>query len=163
MKHAELANRYSPVLRTHDRFGHRVDEVEYHPSYHALMARAIGAGVHSIAWKRKTGGFSAHAVLFYLWNQLEQGSACPVTMTFASIPVLAHAPEIEKQWRPEGSRRCLRRAPAASLAQGRRHRRHGDDGEAGWVRTCAPSSQPPRPRATAVTVFPATSGSAPRR
>ena len=58
-RHADLANRNPPELRTHDRFGHRVDEVEYHPSYHALMARAIEAGVHSIAWKRKVGGFSA--------------------------------------------------------------------------------------------------------
>ena len=98
-RHAELANREAPRLRTHDRFGHRVDEVEYHPSYHALMERGMEAGVHSIAWKRERGGFSAHAVLFYLWNQLEQGTACPVTMTFASIPVLAHAPDVEREWR----------------------------------------------------------------
>ncbi len=98
-RHAELANRYTPELRTHDRFGHRVDEVEYHPSYHALMAHAVGAGVHSIAWKRECGGFSAHATLFYLWNQLEQGTACPVTMTFASIPVLGNAPGLEREWR----------------------------------------------------------------
>jgi putative acyl-CoA dehydrogenase len=99
-EHARLANRNVPVLRTHDRYGHRVDEVEYHPSYHALMARAIGAGVHSLAWKRAAGGFTARAALFYLWNQLEQGTACPVTMTFASIPIFAHAPELAREWRP---------------------------------------------------------------
>jgi putative acyl-CoA dehydrogenase len=99
-EHARLANRDPPVLRTHDRYGHRVDEVEYHPSYHALMARAISAGVHSLAWKREAGGFTARAALFYLWNQLEQGTACPVTMTFASIPVFAHAPDLEREWRP---------------------------------------------------------------
>src|SRR5213078_1442231 len=98
-QHAEAANRVTPILRTHDRFGHRVDEVEYHPSYHALMARALGAGIHSIAWQRKAGGFSAHAMLFYLWNQLKKGTACPVTMTFASIPVLENAPDIEREWR----------------------------------------------------------------
>src|SRR6185503_6721603 len=98
-RHAELANREAPRLRTHDRYGNRVDEVEYHPSYHALMERGMEAGVHSIAWKRERGGFAAHAVLFYLWNQLEQGTACPVTMTFASIPVLAHAPDVEREWR----------------------------------------------------------------
>ncbi len=98
-RHAELANRHGPELRSHDRFGHRVDEVEYHPSYHALMERAIGAGIHSIAWKGRQGAFSAHATLFYLWNQLEQGTACPVTMTFASMPVLAHAPALEREWR----------------------------------------------------------------
>ncbi len=98
---AALANRHAPELRTHDRFGNRIDAVEYHPSYHALMQRAIGAGVHSLAWKRASGGFSGRAVLFYLWNQLEQGTACPVTMTFASIPVLEHADDIAKEWRPK--------------------------------------------------------------
>jgi putative acyl-CoA dehydrogenase len=100
-RHADLANRYPPELRSHDRFGHRVDEVEYHPSYHVLMERAIGAGIHSIAWKRPRGGFSAHTALAYLWNQLEQGTSCPVTMTFASIPVFAQAPGIEREWRPK--------------------------------------------------------------
>jgi putative acyl-CoA dehydrogenase len=98
---AALANRHLPELRTHDRFGHRIDAVEYHPSYHALMQRAIGAGVHSLAWKRTSGGFSGRAVLFYLWNQLEQGTACPVTMTFAAVPVLEHAEDIGREWRPK--------------------------------------------------------------
>jgi putative acyl-CoA dehydrogenase len=98
-RHAALANRYPPELRTHDRFGHRVDEVEYHPSYHALMSQALGAGIHSIAWTRRENGFAAHALLFDLWIQLEQGTACPVTMTFASIPVFEHAPTVEAQWR----------------------------------------------------------------
>ena len=99
--HAALANRHVPELRTHDRYGHRIDAVEYHPSYHALMHRAISGGVHSTAWKRERGGFSGRAALFYLWNQLEQGTACPVTMTFASIPVLEHAPDIATTWRPK--------------------------------------------------------------
>ncbi|HUP96572.1 MAG TPA: acyl-CoA dehydrogenase family protein [Usitatibacter sp.] len=97
--HATLANRYTPELRTHDRTGARVDAVEYHPSYHVLMNRAMGAGVHSLAWKRESGGFTARAALFYLWNQLEQGTACPVTMTFAAIAVLDQAPELARAWR----------------------------------------------------------------
>jgi putative acyl-CoA dehydrogenase len=97
--HATLANRFTPELHTHDRNGGRIDRVEYHPSYHVLMNRAFGAGVHSIAWKRQAGGFSARAVLFYLWNQLEQGTACPVTMTFASIAVLDQAPDLARAWR----------------------------------------------------------------
>ena len=56
------ANAYPPVLRTHDRFGHRIDEVEYHPSYHVLMNRAFNAGLHSVAWKCQPGGFSAPAM-----------------------------------------------------------------------------------------------------
>jgi len=99
-EHARLANRHVPELRTHDRWGRRIDAVEYHPSYHALMSRAIGAGVHSLAWKAPRG-FAARAVLFYLWNGLEQGTACPVTMTFASIPIFEHAPELARDWRPK--------------------------------------------------------------
>ena len=97
--HAALANRFTPELRSHDRTGERLDAVEYHPSYHVLMNRAFGAGVHSAAWKRQPGGFSARAALFYLWNQLEQGTACPVTMTFASIAVFDQVPELAREWR----------------------------------------------------------------
>ncbi|HST01975.1 MAG TPA: acyl-CoA dehydrogenase family protein, partial [Usitatibacter sp.] len=96
---AATANRNTPRLQTHDRYGHRIDFVEYDPAYHALMARAIGAGVHSLAWKQREAGFSSRAALFYLWNQLEQGTACPVTMTFASVPMLAHAPDLDQRWR----------------------------------------------------------------
>src|SRR4030088_446492 len=62
-QHPALANRNAPVLHSHDRYGKRIDEVDYHPSYHQLMERAIGCGVHSLAWKREKGGFSGRAVL----------------------------------------------------------------------------------------------------
>ena len=97
---AVTANRNTPQLKTHDRFGNRIDFVEYDSAYHALMGRAISSGVHSLAWKRDGGGFAGRAVLFYLWNQLEVGTSCPMTMTFASIPVLEHAPGIAKAWKP---------------------------------------------------------------
>jgi putative acyl-CoA dehydrogenase len=97
--HAALANRYTPELHTHDRYGNRIDAVEFHPSYHLLMRRAFGAGMHSLAWKREQAPFSARAALFYLWNQLEQGTSCPTTMTFASIPMFEHAPELASTWR----------------------------------------------------------------
>ena len=93
------ANRHAPVLRTHDRHGHRIDQVDYHPAYHALMSRALESGVHSLAWKAPVAGFTSRAVMFYLWNQLEQGTACPVTMTFASLAVFPHAPQLEGEWR----------------------------------------------------------------
>jgi putative acyl-CoA dehydrogenase len=99
--HAMLANRYTPELHTHDRYGNRIDQVEFHPSYHVLMRRAFGAGLHSMAWKRGDSPFSARAALFYLWNQLEQGTSCPTTMTFASIPVFEHAPDLAALWRPK--------------------------------------------------------------
>ena len=98
---AAAANRNAPQLKTHDRFGRRIDLVEYDPAYHALMARAISSGVHSLAWKAEKNGFCARAVLCYLWNQLEQGTSCPMTMTFASIPVFAHAPAIAHHWKPK--------------------------------------------------------------
>jgi putative acyl-CoA dehydrogenase len=110
--HATLANRYTPELRTHDRAGARIDLVEYHPSYHVLMRRACAAGIHSLAWTRKERGFSARAALFFLWNQLEQGTACPVTMTFASIPVFAQAPGLERDWRPKVVANAYDPAPA---------------------------------------------------
>ncbi len=97
--HATLANRYTPELKTHDRVGNRIDFVDYHPSYHVLMKRAFTAGVHSLAWKPAQAHFSARAALFHIWNQLEQGTACPITMTFASIPVLEQVPEMAKEWR----------------------------------------------------------------
>ena len=93
------ANRHAPELRTLDAAGERLDRVDYHPAYHALMAKALGAGVHSAAWK-PGGRFAARAALFYLWNQLEQGTACPVTMTFASVPVFRHAPALASEWLP---------------------------------------------------------------
>jgi putative acyl-CoA dehydrogenase len=99
--HAELANRYTPELHVFDRFGQRIDQVDYHPSYHVLMNRAVAAGVHSHAWKAESAGFTARAALFYLWNQLEQGTACPLTMTFAAMPMFAQAPELAREWRPK--------------------------------------------------------------
>ncbi|QJR12975.1 Putative acyl-CoA dehydrogenase AidB [Usitatibacter rugosus] len=98
---AREANRNEPELRTHDRYGNRIDFVEYHPSYHALMAKAIGSGVHSLAWTAPQSGFTSRAVIFYLWNVLEQGTACPVTMTFAGVQVLRQSPDLARTWEPK--------------------------------------------------------------
>jgi putative acyl-CoA dehydrogenase len=95
------ANRYGPELRSHDRFGHRIDAVEYHPAYHELMQLAFGSGVHSLAWTAPANGFVARAALFYLWNQAENGVACPVTMTFAAVQVLRSEPSLAAEWAPK--------------------------------------------------------------
>ena len=96
---AAQANRFPPELRTHDRFGNRIDSVEYHPAYHELMALAFGAGLHSLAWtERRPGAWVARAALNYLWNQGENGVACPVTMTFASVKVLRNDPDLAAEW-----------------------------------------------------------------
>jgi putative acyl-CoA dehydrogenase len=99
---ADQANRNGPVLKTHDRFGHRIDAVEFHPAYHELMGLAFGAGLHSLAWTAKRdGAFAARATLNYLWNQGEQGISCPVTMTFAGVQILRNAPKLAAEWEPK--------------------------------------------------------------
>jgi putative acyl-CoA dehydrogenase len=99
---AAQANRNAPELRTHDRFGNRIDSVEYHPAYHELMALAFGAGLHSLAWtENRQGAWVARAALNYLWNQGENGVACPVTMTFASVRVLRNEPDLAAEWEPK--------------------------------------------------------------
>lgn len=86
---ARLANRHGPELRTHDRFGNRIDWVEFHPAWHELMALAVGHEVPSLAWTaREPGGHFGRAVLSYLWNQVEQGVGCPMGMTYAAFPGL---------------------------------------------------------------------------
>ena len=99
---ADQANRYGPVLKTHDRFGHRIDAVDFHPAYHELMSLAFGAGLHSLAWTAgREGAFAARATLNYLWNQGEQGTSCPVTMTFAGVQVVRCAPALAGAWVPK--------------------------------------------------------------
>src|SRR5215467_5913058 len=99
---AAQANRHAPELKTHDRFGNRIDAVEYHPAYHELMALAFRAGLHSLAWtESRPGAWIARAALNYLWNQGENGVACPVTMTFASVKVLRNDRTLAAQWEPK--------------------------------------------------------------
>jgi putative acyl-CoA dehydrogenase len=98
--HARLANTHTPELRTHDRFGHRLDEVEFHPSYHALMAAAVQAGLHGTPW---AGGSSAHvlrAAGFMLFTELEPSILCPISMTYAVTPALRGNPAIHRDWAP---------------------------------------------------------------
>ena len=96
---ARQANRHLPELRTHDRFGHRTDVVEFHPAYHELMGLIYGARTHSLAWvDPRAGAQVARAALSYLWNQGENGICCPMGMTFASIPALRHDPALLAQW-----------------------------------------------------------------
>ncbi len=99
---ARDANRHEPELRTHDRTGERIDAVDYHPAYHELMSLAFGAGLHSLPWaSKREGRWVARAALYYLWNQGENGVACPVTMSFAAARLLAHEPALEAEWAPK--------------------------------------------------------------
>ena len=90
-----LANSHPPVLRTHDRFGHRVDEVEYHPAYHDLMEVAVSHGLHGLALDRApdTGAHVARGRRFYLWTQVDAGHGCPISMTYCDRACAAGQPE----------------------------------------------------------------------
>ncbi|KOU04031.1 acyl-CoA dehydrogenase [Streptomyces sp. NRRL F-2295] len=98
---ADQANRHEPELRTHDRFGHRVDEVEFHPAYHALMDASVGAGLAGAAWADgRPGAHVARAGGFMLATALEQGHLCPVSMTYAVVPALRRSPDLAKTYEP---------------------------------------------------------------
>lgn len=93
------ANQNKPVLVSHDRFGHRIDEVRFHPAYHQLMQTAIENGIHSSHWTEpKTGAHVMRAAKFYLQSQVEAAHCCPITMTSAAIPALRNEPEIADEW-----------------------------------------------------------------
>ena len=95
------ANRHTPVLRSFDRFGHRIDEVEFHPSWHELMRLAVGAGLHSSPWAApRRGAHVARAAGFYMLAQTESGVCCPMAMTYGSVPTLRRSPEIAAEWLP---------------------------------------------------------------
>ncbi len=86
---AHDAHRDRPRLRTHDRFGHRIDRVEFHPAYHGLMDAAVGHGVAGLSWRPPgPGAHVARAALSYLHHQADPGTSCPLTMTHAAVPVL---------------------------------------------------------------------------
>jgi putative acyl-CoA dehydrogenase len=93
IEHGRLANRFTPELRTHDRFGNRRDEVEFHPSWHAMMELGVNQGLHSAPWaEAKPGAHVARAAGVMLMVQIESGVQCPITMTYGSIPAMRRAP-----------------------------------------------------------------------
>ncbi len=97
-----LANENKPKLKAFDRYGHRIDEVEFHPSYHRIMQLGMEHGLPNFAWNNadKTGAHVARMGLSYLHNQADQGSSCPLTMTYACVPTLKQQPELAKEWLP---------------------------------------------------------------
>jgi putative acyl-CoA dehydrogenase len=98
---AELANTHSPVFSSHDRWGHRVDTVEYHPAYHRIIGAAVEYGAHASCWADpRPGAHVARAATFMLFAQVEPGHACPISMTHAAVPSLRLAPALAGQWLP---------------------------------------------------------------
>jgi putative acyl-CoA dehydrogenase len=93
-----LANENPPRLRTHDRHGHRIDEVDFHPAWHRLLGKGVSAGL-TAAWARP-GGHVRRAAGFLLWTQAEAGNGCPLSMTHAAVPALRADPGLAAEWEP---------------------------------------------------------------
>jgi putative acyl-CoA dehydrogenase len=100
LEHSRRAERNVPILRTHDRYGNRIDEVELDPSWHALLRGAVEREIHSLPWRSEApGAHVVRAALFMLWGNANAGVMCPVSMTYAAVPALRDgAPEIAAEW-----------------------------------------------------------------
>jgi putative acyl-CoA dehydrogenase len=115
---ARLANVNSPVLRTHDRYGHRIDEVEFHPAWHRLMQEAVSHGLHAAPWASDApGAHVARAAKFYVWTQAEAGHGCPISMTYSVVPALRHAPELAARFEPLLTSSCYQ--PGLAVPDGK--------------------------------------------
>ena len=102
MEMGALANANAPVLRTHDRFGRRRDEVEFHPAWHQMLSMLFHEGIHSAPWAEpRQGAHVLRAAKYMMLAQVECGALCPVTMTFGSVPTLRTVPDIAAEWLPK--------------------------------------------------------------
>jgi alkylation response protein AidB-like acyl-CoA dehydrogenase len=100
-ENGRLANENPPRLRTHDRYGHRVDEVEFHPAWHELMRVAVSSGLHAAPWQdERPGAHVARAAAFYVWGQTDAGHGCPISMTYSIVPALRNAPDLARRFEP---------------------------------------------------------------
>jgi putative acyl-CoA dehydrogenase len=96
-----LVNEHPPVLRTHDRYGHRIDEIEYLPQYHDLMRTAVAHGLHGAPWAdERAGAHVARAAKVLSWGVTDAGHLCPISMTYAVVPALRATPELARQYEP---------------------------------------------------------------
>jgi len=96
-----LANQYPPLLQQYDAGGRRIDELEFHPAWHSLMRLLIENGAHASPWLEGNGAQVARAARYLMFGQVENGSQCPVTMTYASVPALRQAPRLAAKWLPK--------------------------------------------------------------
>jgi putative acyl-CoA dehydrogenase len=143
--HARLANVFAPQLKTHSRFGHRIDQVEFHPSYHALMQAAVGAGLHGSAFAAdEQASGSAHlrrAAGFMLFTELEPSMLCPISMTYAVTPALQDNAAIYRDWAPQLTSRAYdpalkpwRDKPGVTMGMGMTEKQGGSDVRANTTR-----------------------------
>ncbi len=132
---ADAANRYPPELKTHDRQGRRRDEVEFHPAWHELIALALKHGLHSGPWAEPgPGAHVERAAAYLLYSEIENGTQCPVTMTYGSVPALKANPIVAAQWLP---RIYSRKEDAALIGMGMTEKQGGSDVRTNTTRAVA--------------------------
>jgi putative acyl-CoA dehydrogenase len=140
-----IANQLPPVLKTHDPNGVRIDSIEFHPAYHALMRRSVAAGLHASVWDAANGEGAvrtvARAARLFMTAQVESGHVCPMTMTNASVAALAHAPELADRWLPvirsrqyDSSARPLAEKSGVTIGMGMTEKQGGSDVSATMTR-----------------------------
>jgi putative acyl-CoA dehydrogenase len=130
-----LANENPPKLRTHDRFGKRVDEVEFHPAWHELLGASVANELHSLPWRDpQPGAHVSRAAAFMCFSQAEAGVGCPVSMTYSVIPALRHQPDLASEWEPrftstayDPSNRPASEKPGALAGMGMTEKQGGSD------------------------------------
>ena len=113
------ANENPPVLRTHDRYGNRIDEVAYHPSYHRLMEVSIEHGLHALPWREPQPGAHAARSALFMSFRVDAGHGCPISMTYSAVPALRKQPELAEEWEPRLTSLEYDRAPRPRRRQGR--------------------------------------------
>ncbi len=130
-----LANENPPKLKTHDRYGNRVDEVEFHPAWHELLGMSVRNELHSLPWREPgPGAHVARGAAFMCFSQAEAGVGCPISMTYSVIPALRHQPELAEEWEPrftsteyDGSNRPASEKPGALAGMGMTEKQGGSD------------------------------------
>jgi putative acyl-CoA dehydrogenase len=145
------ANEHPPQLRTHDRFGHRIDEVHFHPAWHALMRHAVQAGLHGAPWRDPAPyPHARRAAKFFIWSQVESGHGCPISMTYAAVPAVNTQPELAAAWVPAFAERAydpeLRAIPpktSALCGMGMTEKQGGSDVRANQTRAVAADRRGP--------------------
>jgi putative acyl-CoA dehydrogenase len=135
IEQGRLAHRHPPQLKLFDRFGHRRDEVEFHPAWHSIMSLIIGEGLHSAPWAEpKPGAHVARAAAYIMHAQIEPGSQCPTTMTYGSVPAIRKDKQLSETWLPkiysrqyDGSNRPVAQKTGALIGMGMTEKQGGSD------------------------------------
>jgi putative acyl-CoA dehydrogenase len=129
------ANDNPPRMKTHDRFGRRIDEVEFHPAWHELLGAAVGFGLHALPWREpQPGAHVGRGAMFIAFSQAEAGVGCPISMTYSAIPALRKQPELAAEWESrftslsyDGELRPAADKPGALCGMGMTEKQGGSD------------------------------------